>query len=65
MSSALLLFATGHCAVSNQMSIPHNKLPLPPLRPPKTTPDEGIGDEFEVEVAVDDDIEALLSSINS
>ena len=48
------------------MSIPHNKLPLPPLRPPKTTPDEGIGDEFEVEVAVvDDDIEALLSSINS
>ena len=50
----------------NQMSILLNKLPLPPLRPPKTTPDEGIGDEFEVEVAVvDDDIEALLSSINS
>ena len=36
--------------------------PPPPLLKP--TP-EGIGDEFVVEVAVDDVIEAVLSSINS
>ena len=36
----------------------------PPRPPPKTTPD-GIGDEFVVEVAVEDDIEASVSSINS
>ena len=37
---------------------------LPVLHPPRPIP-EGMGDEFVVEVAVDDDIDALLSSINS